>query len=72
MRVKLRSVNAHKTHLSIDRYPTGAAHACAVDHNGIERALPELPADYRVTCNEEVNQGLSAEAAVLEARRVTS
>ena len=31
--------------------------------------MPELPADYRVTCNEEVNQGLSAEAAVLEARR---
>lgn len=31
--------------------------------------MPELPADYRVTCNEEVNQGLSAEQAVLEATR---
>lgn len=31
--------------------------------------MPELPSDYRVTCNEEVNQGLSAEQAVLEATR---
>lgn len=31
--------------------------------------MPELPADYRITCNEEVNQGLSAEMAVLEATR---
>lgn len=31
--------------------------------------MPELPADYRVTCNEEVNQGLSAEMAMLEATR---
>lgn len=31
--------------------------------------MPELPADYRVTCNEEVNQGLSAEMAVVEATR---
>ncbi|MDE7393166.1 MAG: NADPH-dependent glutamate synthase [Muribaculaceae bacterium] len=31
--------------------------------------MPELPADYRVRCNEEVNQGLSAEQAVLEATR---
>ncbi|MBD5322942.1 MAG: NADPH-dependent glutamate synthase [Bacteroides sp.] len=31
--------------------------------------MPMLPADYRVTCNEEVNQGLSAEQAVLEASR---
>lgn len=31
--------------------------------------MPELPAGYRVTCNEEVNQGLSAEMAVLEATR---
>ncbi|MDE6036922.1 MAG: dihydropyrimidine dehydrogenase, partial [Duncaniella sp.] len=31
--------------------------------------MPMLPADYRVTCNEEVNQGLSAEQAVLEAAR---
>lgn len=31
--------------------------------------MPELPADYRVTCNNEVNQGLSTEMAVLEATR---
>lgn len=31
--------------------------------------MPELPAQYRVTCNNEVNQGLSAEMAVLEATR---
>ena len=31
--------------------------------------MPELPADYRVTCNEEVNCGLSEEQAVLEATR---
>ncbi len=31
--------------------------------------MPELPAEYRVTNNEEVNQGLSAEQAVLEATR---
>lgn len=31
--------------------------------------MPELSASYRVTCNEEVNQGLSAEQAVLEATR---
>lgn len=31
--------------------------------------MPELDPDYRVTCNEEVNQGLSAEAAVVEASR---
>jgi len=31
--------------------------------------MPQLPADYRVTCNEEVNQGLSREMAVLEASR---
>lgn len=36
----------------------------------IPRAMmPELPAGYRVTCNSEVNQGLSAEMAVLEATR---
>lgn len=33
-------------------------------------AMPELPADYRVTTfTEEVNQGISAEQAVLEATR---
>jgi len=31
--------------------------------------MPELPAGYRVTCNNEVNQGLSTEMAVLEASR---
>lgn len=31
--------------------------------------MPELDAAYRVTCNDEVNQGLSEEAAVLEAKR---
>lgn len=31
--------------------------------------MPELDPVYRVTCNEEVNQGLPEEAAVIEARR---
>lgn len=31
--------------------------------------MPMLPADYRVTCNAEVNLGLSREQAVLEATR---
>ena len=31
--------------------------------------MTELPADYRVTCNGEVNQGLSQEQAVMEATR---
>lgn len=31
--------------------------------------MPELDPAYRVTCNEEVNQGLPEEAAVIEARR---
>ncbi len=31
--------------------------------------MPELDPAYRITCNEEVNQGLSAEAAVVEATR---
>lgn len=31
--------------------------------------MPELDPSYRITCNEEVNQGLSAEEAVIEARR---
>ena len=31
--------------------------------------MPELAADYRVTCNEEVNQGLSEAMAVAEASR---
>lgn len=40
------------------------------ERTSIPRArMPELPAAYRVTCNEEVNQGLSAGQAVLEATR---
>ncbi len=31
--------------------------------------MPTLDPDYRISCNEEVNQGLSAEQAVLEATR---
>lgn len=31
--------------------------------------MPEIPASYRITCNDEVNQGLSIDQAVLEARR---
>ncbi|MCM1067655.1 MAG: NADPH-dependent glutamate synthase [Muribaculaceae bacterium] len=31
--------------------------------------MPQLPADYRITNNEEVNSGLSAEQATLEATR---
>lgn len=31
--------------------------------------MPELEASYRVTCNEEVNRGISAEQAVVEASR---
>ena len=40
------------------------------ERTSIERVkMPELDAAYRITCNEEVNQGLNAEQAVLEARR---
>ncbi|MCC8038057.1 MAG: NADPH-dependent glutamate synthase [Bacteroidales bacterium] len=44
-------------------------------HSAKERAaiprvkMPELDPAYRITCNEEVNQGISAEQAVLEATR---
>lgn len=31
--------------------------------------MPELDPDYRVTCNDEVNQGLNAQQAVIEASR---
>lgn len=31
--------------------------------------MPMLAADYRVTCNDEVNEGMSAEQAAIEARR---
>lgn len=42
----------------------------AKERTAIERVvMPQLAPDYRVTCNEEVNQGLSAEQAVLEATR---
>ncbi|MBD5365511.1 MAG: NADPH-dependent glutamate synthase [Bacteroides sp.] len=42
----------------------------AKQRTSIPRAkMPELPAGYRVTCNHEVNQGLSTEMAVLEATR---
>lgn len=39
----------------------------AKQRTSIPRAkMPELQAAYRVTCNHEVNQGLSVEMAVLE------
>ena len=44
-------------------------------HTAKERAaiprvvMPQLDPAYRITCNEEVNQGLSAEQAILEATR---
>lgn len=42
----------------------------AKERAAIPRAkMTELPPAYRVTCNEEVNQGLSREQAVLEATR---
>lgn len=42
----------------------------AKERTAIPRAkMPMLDADYRVNCNEEVNQGLSAEQAVVEATR---
>ena len=31
--------------------------------------MPQLSPDYRITCNEEVNCGLSEEMAVVEATR---
>lgn len=42
----------------------------AKERSSIPRVkMPELDAAYRVTCNEEVNQGLDAEMAVVEATR---
>lgn len=42
----------------------------AKERTSIPRAkMPELPADFRITCNLEVNQGLSAGQATVEARR---
>ena len=40
------------------------------ERTAIERIkMPELAPDYRITCNEEVNQGITAEMALLEAKR---
>ena len=40
------------------------------ERTAIERVkMPELAPDYRITCNEEVNQGITAEMALLEAKR---
>ncbi|MDE6581815.1 MAG: FAD-dependent oxidoreductase [Duncaniella sp.] len=40
------------------------------ERTAIPRAkMPEVDAAYRITCEDEVNQGLSLEQAVLEARR---
>ena len=42
----------------------------AKERRGIPRVkMPELDAAYRVTCNEEVNQGLSDEQALMESHR---
>lgn len=42
----------------------------AKERTAIPRAkMPVLPASFRVTCNDEVNQGLSAGQAIVEARR---
>ncbi len=42
----------------------------AKERSSIPRVvMPQLPADYRVTCNEEVNSGLSSEQAVIESHR---
>ena len=42
----------------------------AKERTAIARAkMPELDPDYRVTCSEEVNQGLSQEQALVEATR---
>ena len=42
----------------------------AKERTAIPRAkMPELDPAYRITCNDEVNQGLSAEQAVVEATR---
>ena len=42
----------------------------AKDRTNIERVvMPELDAAYRITCNEEVNQGLTEEQALTEAKR---
>ena len=42
----------------------------AKERNNIARVeMPQLDPTYRITCNEEVNQGINAEQAVLEATR---
>ena len=40
------------------------------DRTAIERVeMPQLDPAYRITCNEEVNQGISKEQAMREAQR---
>ena len=42
----------------------------AKERSAIPRVvMPQLDPEYRITCNEEVNQGLSEEQALLEATR---
>ena len=42
----------------------------AKERAAIERVkMPELSSAYRITCNEEVNQGITEEMALLEAQR---
>lgn len=42
----------------------------AKERTSIERVkMPELSPEYRITCNEEVNQGITKEMALLEAQR---
>ncbi len=42
----------------------------AKERTSISRVkMPELSPEYRITCNEEVNQGISKEMALLEAQR---
>lgn len=42
----------------------------AKERTSIERVkMPELAPDYRITCNEEVNQGITEQMALLEAQR---
>lgn len=42
----------------------------AKERTSIERVvMPELPPEYRVKCNEEVNQGITEEMALMESQR---
>ena len=60
----------HKTSRD-DAWRVGLREAMtARERTVIRRAeMPMLDATYRVSCNEEVNRGLSAEQAVTEATR---